>query len=181
MFEAAASLGAAVFVHPWDMVGRDRMTQYWLPWLVGMPTEVSLAICSLIFGGVLERLPALRIAFAHGGGVLSGDDRPNRPAASTRGPICAPFTTPCRPREYLRRIYVDSLVHDPLTLRYLVDLIGPERIALGTRLSVPARRGSPGRADRFVRIPAGDPGAAAARHGARVARPSRRALRWMSR
>ena len=60
VFEAAAELGAAVFVHPWDMLGRDRMPKYWLPWLVGMPAETSLAICSMIFGGVFERLPALR-------------------------------------------------------------------------------------------------------------------------
>ena len=68
VLEAAAELGAAVFVHPWDMMGKDRMPQYWLPWLVGMPAETSLAICSMIFGGVFERLPKLRVAFAHGGG-----------------------------------------------------------------------------------------------------------------
>ncbi|HZX43637.1 MAG TPA: amidohydrolase family protein, partial [Myxococcaceae bacterium] len=72
VFAAAAELGAAVFVHPWDMMGEDRMRKYWLPWLVGMPAEVSLAICSLIFGGVLERLPTLRVAFAHGGGAFPG-------------------------------------------------------------------------------------------------------------
>ena len=48
---------AAIFVHPWDMVGKERMPKYWLPWLVGMPAETSLAICSMIFGGVFERFP----------------------------------------------------------------------------------------------------------------------------
>lgn len=62
-------MGAAVFVHPWDMLGKDRMNKYWLPWLVGMPTETAIAMCSLIFGGVLEKLPKLKIAFAHGGGT----------------------------------------------------------------------------------------------------------------
>jgi aminocarboxymuconate-semialdehyde decarboxylase len=57
VFEAARDLGAAVFVHPWEMLGRDRMAKYWLPWLVGMPAETSLSICSMIFGGVFERLP----------------------------------------------------------------------------------------------------------------------------
>ena len=56
-FEAAADLGAAELVHPWDMMGTDSMPKYWLPWLVGMPAEQSRAACSLIFGGVLERLP----------------------------------------------------------------------------------------------------------------------------
>ena len=72
VFQAAERLGAAVFVHPWDMMGGDRMAKYWLPWLVGMPAETSLAICSLIFGGVFERLPKLRVAFAHGGGAFPG-------------------------------------------------------------------------------------------------------------
>ena len=56
--EAAQELGAAVFVHPWDMLGRERMARYWLPWLVGMPAETSLSICCMIFGGVFEKLPA---------------------------------------------------------------------------------------------------------------------------
>jgi aminocarboxymuconate-semialdehyde decarboxylase len=68
----AAALGACVFVHPWDMVGADLMKKYWLPWLVGMPAESSLATCSLIFGGVLERLPALRVLIAHGSGAFLG-------------------------------------------------------------------------------------------------------------
>ncbi len=57
VWSAAEELGAAIFVHPWDMLGSDRMPNYWLPWLVGMPAETSLAICSMIFGGVFERFP----------------------------------------------------------------------------------------------------------------------------
>ncbi|MGI9518239.1 MAG: amidohydrolase family protein, partial [Pirellulaceae bacterium] len=68
LFAAAEELGAVIFVHPWDMMGKDRMNKYWLPWLVGMPAENSLAICSMIFGGVFERLPKLKVCFAHGGG-----------------------------------------------------------------------------------------------------------------
>ncbi|MGH9443512.1 MAG: amidohydrolase family protein [Thermoanaerobaculia bacterium] len=136
IFEAAASLGAAVFVHPWEMAGRDRMTKYWLPWLVGMPAEVSLAICSLIFGGVLERLPALRIAFAHGGGAFPATIGRIARGFETRPDLfetsrCAP------PREYLDRIYVDSLVHDPRMLRYLLEAMGAERIALGSDYPFP--------------------------------------------
>src|ERR1035437_905712 len=66
-FAACEKSGMAIFVHPWEMMGEQHMQKYWLPWLVGMPAEVSRAICSLIFSGVLERLPKLRIAFAHGG------------------------------------------------------------------------------------------------------------------
>jgi aminocarboxymuconate-semialdehyde decarboxylase len=55
IYEAAEALDMAVFVHPWNMMGTKVMSQYWLPWLVGMPAESSRAICSMIFGGVLER------------------------------------------------------------------------------------------------------------------------------
>ena len=67
-FEAAEKLGCALFVHPWEMMGEAQMPKYWQPWLVGMPAETSRAICSIIFGGVLEKFPKLRVAFAHGGG-----------------------------------------------------------------------------------------------------------------
>ena len=143
VFEAAASLGAAVFVHPWEMAGRDRMTRYWLPWLVGMPAETSLAICSLIFGGVLERLPSLRIAFAHGGGAFPATIGRIAHGFDVRPDLCA-VSNDVPPREYLKRITVDSLVHEPRMLRYLVDLMGPERIALGSDYPFPLGEPQPG-------------------------------------
>ena len=78
VWSAAEQLGAAIFVHPWDMVGKERMPKYWLPWLVGMPAETSLAICSMIFGGVFARFPKLRVAFAHGGGAFPFHHRADR-------------------------------------------------------------------------------------------------------
>ena len=68
IFEACSRLGLAVMIHPWQMMGFDSMKKYWLPWLVGMPAETSRAACSMIFGGVLERLPKLRVCFSHAGG-----------------------------------------------------------------------------------------------------------------
>ena len=143
VFEAAASLRAAVFVHPWEVAGRERMPRYWLPWLVGMPAETSLAICSLIFGGVLERLPALRIAFAHGGGAFPATIGRIVHGFDVRPDLCA-VDNDVSPREYLRRIYLDSLVHDPLMLRHLVDLMGPDRIALGSDYPFPLGEARPG-------------------------------------
>jgi aminocarboxymuconate-semialdehyde decarboxylase len=143
IFEAAASLGAAVFVHPWEMVGRDRMARYWLPWLVGMPAETSLAICSLIFGGVLERLPALRIGFAHGGGAFPATIGRIVRGFEARPDLCA-VSNDVSPREYLKRIYLDSLVHEPRMLRYLVDLMGADRIALGSDYPYPLGEARPG-------------------------------------
>jgi len=136
IFEAARELGAAVFVHPWEVVGEERMPRYWLPWLVGMPAETSLAICSLIFGGVLERLPNLRIAFAHGGGAFPGTFGRIAHGFEARPDLVA-VDNPVPPREYLRRIYVDSLVSDPLMLRYLVERMGADRIALGSDYPFP--------------------------------------------
>ena len=67
-YKRAEELGCALLIHPWEMMGEMQMTKYWLPWLVGMPAETARAICSLIFSGVMERFPKLRLAFAHGGG-----------------------------------------------------------------------------------------------------------------
>jgi aminocarboxymuconate-semialdehyde decarboxylase len=144
IFEAAASLGAAVFVHPWEMAGRDRMTRYWLPWLVGMPAETSLAICSLIFGGVLEKLPTLRIAFAHGGGAFPATIGRIAHGFEARPDLCA-VANDVSPREYLKRIYLDSLVHDPRMLRYLVELMGSDRVALGSDYPFPLGEARPGK------------------------------------
>ena len=143
VFEAAQDLGAAVFVHPWEVVGRERMTRYWLPWLVGMPAETSLAICSLVFGGVLERLPRLRIAFAHGGGAFPGTFGRIAHGFDVRPDLCA-VDNAVPPREYLGRITVDSLVHDPGMLRYLVQLFGEGRVALGSDYPFPLGEAHPG-------------------------------------
>ena len=60
-FEHAEKIGCSIFIHPWEMMGQNDMQKYWLPWLVGMPAETSRAICSLIFGGVFEKYPNLKI------------------------------------------------------------------------------------------------------------------------
>jgi len=118
-------------VHPANpLIGQDRLTKYYFPLIVGNPLETALAISTLIYGGVLERLPALRIAFAHGGGAfpftLARLDhgwkvRPEGPAAIPRPP-----------REYARRIYFDSLTLSAANLRFLVEQFGAERVMLGS-------------------------------------------------
>src|SRR5207245_1037934 len=100
-------------------------------------------ICSVIFGGVLERLPALRIAFAHGGGAFPGTlgriehgfhCRPDLVAVDNQQP----------PSAYLKRIYVDSLVHDARALRLVLDVFGPDRVALGSDYPFPLGEERPG-------------------------------------
>ncbi len=140
---AAEELGAAVFVHPWDMMGKERMPKYWLPWLVGMPAETCLAVCSMIFSGVFERLPKLRVCFAHGGGSFPGTIGRIEHGFHVRPDLCASDNN-VNPRDYLGKFYVDSLVHDATALRYLMDLVGCHRIALGTDYPFPLGELTPG-------------------------------------
>ena len=143
VFERAEALGAAVFVHPWDMMGADHMPKYWLPWLVGMPAETSRAMCSLMFGGVFDRLPRLRVLFAHGGGSFPGTFGRIEHGYHVRPDLCATDTGRA-PREHLGRFFVDSLVHDPRALRYLIELVGVDRIALGSDYPFPLGEAKPG-------------------------------------
>jgi len=152
VFEAAAELGAAVFVHPWEMLGKERMGKYWLPWLVGMPAETCLAITSMIFGGVLERLPTLRVAFAHGGGSFPATAGRISHGFQARPDLCA-VDNDVDPIEYLKRIYVDSLVHHPAALRHMLELMGAERIALGTDYPFPLGEDVPGELIESLRLP----------------------------
>jgi aminocarboxymuconate-semialdehyde decarboxylase len=144
VFAAAQDLNASIFVHPWDMMGTKQMPDYWLPWLVGMPAETSLAICSMIFGGVFERLPNLKVAFAHGGGSF-----PSTIGRIEHGFNCRPdlvaVDNPINPRQYLDRIYLDTLVHDAPMLKFLIELMGADRLALGSDYPFPLGELEPGK------------------------------------
>jgi aminocarboxymuconate-semialdehyde decarboxylase len=153
VFACAEELGAALFVHPWDMMGQARMQKYWLPWLVGMPAEVSLAICSVIFGGVLERLPRLRIAFAHGGGAFPGTLGRIEHGYLARPDLVAVDNPGHPPSHYLHRIYVDSLVHDARALKFVLETFGPERVALGSDYPFPLGEERPGALIESMRLP----------------------------
>lgn len=155
VFQTAADLGAAVFVHPWDMVGSAQMEKYWLPWLVGIPAEGARAICSVIFGGVLERLPTLRICFAHGGGSFPGTLGRIEHGFQARPDLCATDTT-ASPRSQLHRIFVDSLTHDPDSLRTLLRLFTATRVALGSDYPFPLGEQVPGA--MIASMPDLDPG-----------------------
>jgi len=144
VFEAAANLGAAVFIHPWDVMGMNQMDKYWLPWLVGMPAETARAICSMIFGGIFERLPNLRVAFAHGGGCFPFTIGRIQHGFEVRPDLCS-IDNNIDPKDYLGRFWVDSLVHDSDALEFLIKKIGDKRIALGTDYPFPLGELSPGK------------------------------------
>lgn len=143
-FEACSELGMAVFIHPWEMMGEGDMQKYWLPWLVGMPAEVSRAICSLIFSGTLERLPDMRICFAHGGGSFPATIGRIDHGFDVRPDLCA-TDNPYGPRKYLSQMYFDSLVHEPAMLDYLIRLVGDDRVMLGTDYPFPLGELEPGK------------------------------------
>ncbi len=142
-YKAAEEMGACLFVHPWDMVGKDKMNKYWLPWLVGMPAETSLAICSMIFGGIFEKFPKLRVAFAHGGGSFPGTYGRIKHGFEVRPDLVA-IDNPHHPDLYLGKFWVDSLVHDQDMLNKLIALIGREKIALGSDYPFPLGELKPG-------------------------------------
>ncbi len=131
LWEAAEELEAAIFVHPWDMMGFDQLSDYWLPWLVSMPAETSRAICSLMMGGVLDRYPDLKFAFAHGGGSFPATLGRVDWGFQVRPDLCQ-VKSKSRPRKLVDKLYFDTLVHDPAMLQFLVDEIGADQLALGT-------------------------------------------------
>ncbi len=142
-YAACSDLDIPIFVHPWDMLAPDRMKNYWLSWLVGMPTETALAICSMMFSGVFIKFPELRVAFAHGGGSFPGTIGRIEHGYQVRPDLCA---TDCRvsPRQQMRNFYVDALVHDEGALRNLIKLVGPEKIACGSDYPFPLGEHQPG-------------------------------------
>jgi len=131
-----ASEGAAVFVHPWDMMAGPRMPKYMMAWTVGMPAETQLSIVALMLGGGFDRLPeSLRICFAHGGGsfafLLGRLENAWQQQPLVRGVAKFP------PSYYLNRFCVDSAVFEDRTLQFLIGTMGPERVLLGSDYPFP--------------------------------------------
>ncbi|MBM55988.1 MAG: 2-amino-3-carboxymuconate-6-semialdehyde decarboxylase [Euryarchaeota archaeon] len=135
-FQACERLGMAILIHPWDMMGKPQMEKYWLPWLVGMPAEVSRAACSLIFGGVFERLPNLRVLFSHASGAFLATLGRIEHGFNCRPDLVA-IDNHVNPREYCGKFWVDSITHDERLLRYVLELQGSDRICMGTDYPFP--------------------------------------------
>ena len=136
IFEACERLGMAVLIHPWQMMGFGSMEKYWLPWLVGMPAETSRAACSMIFGGVLERLPNLRICFSHAGGSFLPTIGRIEHGFNSRPDLVA-VDNPINPRDYIGKFWVDCITHDIEALKYILKLQGSKRVCLGSDYPFP--------------------------------------------
>jgi aminocarboxymuconate-semialdehyde decarboxylase len=134
--EHCAREGAAVLVHPWDMMAAERMGKYQLPWLVAMPAETQLSILWLILSGAFERLPrSLKLCFAHGGGsfpyLLGRVDNAWRNRDLVREDC------PRLPSTYVDRFYVDAAVFSGDALSFLVKTMGEDRVMLGSDYPFP--------------------------------------------
>ena len=143
-YEAAQDLDMPLFIHPWEMMGMAQMNKYWLPWLIGMPAETSRAICSMIFGGIFEKFPNLRIAFAHGGGSFPYIIGRIEKGFLERPDLCA-INNNINPKNYIGKFYVDSIVHDQNALNYLINVLGDKSILLGSDYPFPLGEQSPGK------------------------------------
>lgn len=143
IFQECERLNMAVFIHPWDMMGANTMSKYWLPWLVGMPAESSRAICSMIFGGVFERLPLLRVAVAHGGGSFTSTIGRIEHGFNVRPDLCA-IDNQFSPSSYLGKFWIDSLVHDQNMLNHIVNMVGDDKVLMGSDYPFPLGELTPG-------------------------------------
>ncbi|MFN0122669.1 MAG: amidohydrolase family protein [Blastocatellia bacterium] len=125
----ADELGCVVFIHPLGSSLGERVNQYYLANIIGQPLETTIALSNLIFGGVLDRHPGVKIVAAHGGGYL-----PAYIGRSDHGHAVRPEAGGIRkkPREYLRQIYFDSLVYSPEQLQALLARVGASQIVIGT-------------------------------------------------
>ncbi len=143
LWQRAAELNAALFVHPWEMMGQETMPRHWLPWLVGMPAESSRALCSVIMGGVLQQFPTLRMCFAHGGGSFPGTIGRIDHGWQARPDLCATHIAE-PPSHFARRVWVDALVHEPHALALALTVFGPEKLVVGSDYPFPLGEARPG-------------------------------------
>ena len=125
----AEALGAVVFIHPMGCSMGERLTPYYLSNLIGNPAETTVALAHLIFSGIFDRHPKLKVVAAHGGGYF-----PFYTARFDHGWRVRPEAHTCAnaPSSYLKKIWFDALVYEPGQLEYLIRRAGAGNVVLGT-------------------------------------------------
>jgi aminocarboxymuconate-semialdehyde decarboxylase len=126
----AEALGAVVLIHPNGFTEAGRMSRFYFNNVIGNPLETTLALHYLIFDGVLERHPALKLIAVHGGGYLASYSGRIDHAWGARTDVHG--TLPHPPTTYLKRVFFDTVVFTPHQLRNLVDVFGAGQILMGT-------------------------------------------------
>lgn len=129
-WDKAEELGALVFVHPFGTTLNERTNTHYLVNTIGQPLETTLALSHLIFGGVLDAYPGLKIVAAHGGGYLPTYIGRSDHAFGVRPEAAVECRS--KPSDLLKRIWFDSVVYDTLALRHLVDRVGASQVVIGT-------------------------------------------------
>ncbi len=129
LWALAAESGAVVFIHPLGSSLGPRLAEDYLANIIGQPVETTIALSKLIFAGVLDRHPRLKLLAAHGGGYLPGFLGRSDHAHAVR-----PDASRCRerPSSYLRRIWFDTVVHSPHVLTNLLAVAGPSQVVAGS-------------------------------------------------
>lgn len=130
-WEAAEDLGALVILHPMRPLDGVDLGRFFLDNMVGRPAETTIALAGLIFAGTFERYPDLRLCAVHGGGFVPFQIGRLHQGYVAKPRIAGPRLT-ASPRESFGKVYVDTVVHDPAVVSFLVDTVGAERILLGT-------------------------------------------------
>jgi aminocarboxymuconate-semialdehyde decarboxylase len=129
VFARCEQLGLAVFLHPLNPLGRDRMSKYHLRNLIGNPTENAIAAASLIFGGVMDAFPKLDVVLPHSGGSMPALIGRWDHGASVRAELTH-MTKP--PSSYLRRFHYDTITHSDSILTNLIEQVGADRVVMGS-------------------------------------------------
>jgi aminocarboxymuconate-semialdehyde decarboxylase len=130
LLRRAAELGVFVFAHPYYVGIKGGLEDFYLTNLIGNPLDTTVMVANMMFSGVLDELPGLRFLLAHGGGFTPYQIGRLAWGHSVRHETSR--VTKSSPRTLLRRFYFDSLVFEPRALRYLVDLVGADRVVIGT-------------------------------------------------
>ena len=135
-WDAAEKLGALVLVHPYASIGSERLQRYFLTNIVGNPAEETVAAAHLIYGGVLEKHPELKVCLTHGGGFLPYQiGRQDRGFEAKSGLTATHLGA--APSSFLERFYYDTVVHSGEALRFLTERVGTERVVLGSDYPFP--------------------------------------------
>lgn len=150
-FSVCETLDMCILVHPWQMMGQEHMQKYWLPWLVGMPAETARAIASMIFSGVFDKHPRLRVCFSHGGGSFIPTIGRIEHGWECRPDLVA-IDNPNNPRNYLGKFWVDSHTCDHKLLQYIIDEIGVDKVIQGSDYPFPLGETVPGELVRTAPI-----------------------------
>lgn len=158
-WRAAEELDCLVLVHPYASIGSDRLTRYFFSNIVGNPAEETVAAAHLVFGGVLERHPELKVCLTHGGGFLPYQIGRQDRGYEAKAKLTASSLS-AAPSTFLRRFYYDTVVHGAGALRFLVDAVGADRVVLGSDYP----------------FPMGDPTPVTSVRGARLSEESTRAI-----